>query len=952
MKKGIIIAAAAILGTAAVVLVCIFAFQWVGRMAVITVPDQYADQICVYEDGDFVYRFEPEDITADTQAAVLYVKNLLVVYTKPNLSPAEKLSLAKQVDGTVVGNISGCINALQIRVEEPELAGLEALAEKLMESDKVYYAEWDSPLWMDAQADQNRWSYSISLTAETDRGNEAAPGGNDWWAEAVGAYTAWSYEDLFQDVTVGILDSGFNLEHEDLEGNLVSLPGYEENTASSHGTGVAGIIGAKNNTVGLRGVASGSQNQVTMLCADWSPYSNDDEDWWYLNYLSTGEYLEIIKQMVGHGTTVINHSWGINIGNWLNWIGTFIEEGVTPEQQKQMRENLAEKTALNCMLLMLELLENKQDVLIVQSAGNDTDLTEWSGYFCGIDRELWDSQILEKDFPGITYEDISQRILIVAAVKNQRDGNGNYELCSFSSYGEQVRLCAPGEEIFTADKFAYHRDQGTSYAAPIVAGSAAALWALDPELSAPQVYELLTENTVGYGVAGEKQEGIYPMVNVGAAVEKLLEEKDLKTGCAVSVKDAQTGEPVKDAEVILLNFDNLGIDFGGTDTDLLSQVETASVRTDSGGAASFYNTGLDPYPACVRADGYGEWRGWLECSGFLAQIGGSLQVNEVLLSPGPAADELLLEKLKELAGQNGVMAVGTETYTGSGYGGGEQVVPAQRLTGCLCGDIWDYDGDGQSELLMVGAQPDDSYELGAGEDGTLLWITVAVYEAEETGQVSLADEKTIGVMGLTDTIRYSSVQFTRGSENGQTILYLDHYLNMNSQSFEVFRIQYSDRLQVSGGVRCYEFEGAAGCDTGASDKALEELNTGGLSSENGWVLGERYDWEEISSEIPAGMMEQYRQDWQNGMAGIGLESSFFRTMYEAPEIVWAPDGGTDMTAYFQYFYDCCTSRPAACWTMTGGGAVTELCGFLSAPDHEAGMELTTYDSPGLLQEFR
>ena len=64
-------------------------------------------------------------------------------------------------------------------------------------------------------------------------------------------------------------------------------------------------------------------------------------------------------------------------------------------------------------------------------------------------------------------------------------------------------------------------------------------------------------------MAGEKQEGIYPMVNVGAAVEKLLEEKDLKTGCAVSVKDAQTGEPVKDAEVILLNFDNLGIDFGG-----------------------------------------------------------------------------------------------------------------------------------------------------------------------------------------------------------------------------------------------------------------------------------------------------------------------------------------------------------------------------------------------------
>ena len=62
-------------------------------------------------------------------------------------------------------------------------------------------------------------------------------------------------------------------------------------------------------------------------------------------------------------------------------------------------------------------------------------------------------------------------------------------------------------------------------AAPIVAGSAAALWALDPELSAPQVYELLTENTVGYGVAGEKQEGIYPMVNVGRRLKNCWKKK-------------------------------------------------------------------------------------------------------------------------------------------------------------------------------------------------------------------------------------------------------------------------------------------------------------------------------------------------------------------------------------------------------------------------------------------
>ena len=87
-------------------------------------------------------------------------------------------------------------------------------------------------------ADQNPWQASGT---ETDRGHESQPAGTDWWAEAIGAYTAWNYEQWFQDVSVGIIDSGFYLYHEDLGGNteIMMLPGYDENstTLSRHRRG-------------------------------------------------------------------------------------------------------------------------------------------------------------------------------------------------------------------------------------------------------------------------------------------------------------------------------------------------------------------------------------------------------------------------------------------------------------------------------------------------------------------------------------------------------------------------------------------------------------------------------------------------------------------------------------------------------------------------------------------
>ncbi|MBO7478724.1 MAG: S8 family peptidase [Salinivirgaceae bacterium] len=61
-----------------------------------------------------------------------------------------------------------------------------------------------------------------------------------------------------------------------------------------------------------------------------------------------------------------------------------------------------------------------------------------------------------------------------------------------SSYNTLVDIAAPGENVFTATSGNnYQNSNGTSFAAPLVSGAAALVWAVKPTLTAVQVAELL-----------------------------------------------------------------------------------------------------------------------------------------------------------------------------------------------------------------------------------------------------------------------------------------------------------------------------------------------------------------------------------------------------------------------------------------------------------------------------
>lgn len=505
-----------------------------------------------FSNGDYVFTPDKDSIAYDEDNCVIFFNNQLIVYTFSEMSDKHISELAEVVNGDVVGRLSGSINALQIRVKPSSFDELNSMADQLMAHDDVLYAGYDYPIQMftdevgndakaESMADSNPWSSDPSHP-DQNRGEEHHPAGNDWWAEAIGAYTAWQYSDQCQPIEVGIVDNGFDTNHDDLAGHITFLPDYSGNTIEDHGTAVAGIIGARNNEIGIRGVA----DSADLVCVDWDPYSSE------ITYLSTGEYIEMIKQLAENGVKVINNSWGncflsfksIRNKIYKNWnlfpIKYFLKKeeaslkkAGTYDSYLKFEETHGKRTALECTIMMIQLMLNdNKDFLIVQSAGNGLDNSgpgvdaTNNAHFCAIDNNIYNllnetvrSRLAQRK---IDYNSIDERILIVGAVEKEFDSTG-YKMTQYSNFGPTVDICAPGgyKDIFSTlagNKYDYL--YGTSMAAPMVTGSAAFIWSLNPDLTAPEVRNILLTNTISqaHGV-GNGSEYTYPMLNVGTAAK-------------------------------------------------------------------------------------------------------------------------------------------------------------------------------------------------------------------------------------------------------------------------------------------------------------------------------------------------------------------------------------------------------------------------------------------------
>lgn len=302
-----------------------------------------------------------------------------------------------------------------------------------------------------------------------------------WWLPAVNAPTAWDVAKNGKNVTVAVIDSGVTINHEDLEANLdmehawdalhaVSLEesvrkglihysGDSAATVNSHGTHVAGIIGAvANNTKGGAGITYNKARILPVRAFEAGSPSDTISIVRAYNYLinlrTSGEVSDL---------RVINMSFGGHA-------------------------NIEADTLFRRMIKQAQ----EAGILSVAAAGN-SGTVETSPTTIPSD---WDE------------------VLSVTAV----DSSNKH--CSFSEHNEYKDLCAPGQDI-TSTVFPnkYGSGTGTSMAAPVVSGTAALLWSMNPKLSVHEVKSILIGTATDLGKKGLDDYYGHGLINAKKALD-------------------------------------------------------------------------------------------------------------------------------------------------------------------------------------------------------------------------------------------------------------------------------------------------------------------------------------------------------------------------------------------------------------------------------------------------
>lgn len=304
---------------------------------------------------------------------------------------------------------------------------------------------------------------------------------------------AWEMETGEPFIKVGVLDSGIDSTHPDLDvlfgGTYYKTNGtyYEFGVDSeSHGTGVAGIIAAKrNNEIGISGIAGGNsngENGVSLIDLKYPFLSNAGNEYicaavvdaarsvgTYWNYADSSNYYSVLdgeydntnyfRKTPGFGVHIGNHSYTIRIAQP---VPTF--EGKVPSEESNIEAN--------CNLCReAYLFSLKNGVINVVARGNSSHLTNTQSptyvqtFYPQAFSDNWIISVGASGYDGTT----------VRTGINQSPAEAQSGF--YSLYGANMDLIAPGSDSIvysTKTSFwggpIYQRFNGTSAAAPHVSG--------------------------------------------------------------------------------------------------------------------------------------------------------------------------------------------------------------------------------------------------------------------------------------------------------------------------------------------------------------------------------------------------------------------------------------------------------------------------------------------------
>lgn len=448
------------------------------------------------------------------------------------------------------------------------------------------------------------------------------PEGNNWGMEAIDAPGAWDYKDKLSYVNIGVIDTMFIVNHEDLK--FAEQPLYNRNALLSknkwedednHGTHVAGTVAAVcDNKKGVAGVSMYTNLYgVSMDGMEKAGYCGAQS-------LNVAFYYLIAKKKC----TVINIS--------LAWNQISFEAS---RKVSGVEEYLKEASGQIEKFLKL-LIKKDYPFVVCKAAGNQNEVGNNSKYlFFRKDDDEIESQPggfeyysykeyldyrkgdkegkeyferykgrkneIKKRLEGgdvdakydflaaIEDEAVRNRIIVVGSVQNlgtTRDGfagivgnkiHKGYKLADSSQCGKRVDVVAPGVQIYSAKKNGYEEMNGTSMACPHVAGIAGLIFSAKPDIDADKVKQIIIDSAEGsYG------DERYGLVNARKAVEMALgytsEDLNSKSSDKNSNQESQSGA---DAYELYQNAVKQLTDVGSWSENLDGTVEINLVSADA-----------------------------------------------------------------------------------------------------------------------------------------------------------------------------------------------------------------------------------------------------------------------------------------------------------------------------------------------------------------------------------
>lgn len=483
------------------------------------------------------------------------------------------------------------------------------------------------------------------------------------WSQ-IDAPAAWDYSTGTHNVIVAVIDTGLDTWHVDLEQNVWKNPfelpnngvdddhnGYVDDSngwnfadnssdvrtsvaenatdpeAVRHGTIVAGLIGAVGN------------NDTDGTGLDWDVSLMPIRS---INSAGSGSFSNITKAVnyaIANGADVISMSF----------------EGTSPDPSL--------KAAL--------YKAYSQGIVIVAAAGNHTPVE---------DGDLDD----DPHYPGCFDSGSTDNwILTVGSV------NGFNQYSDFSNYGSCVDLVAPGENAFSTERFAPqfgYTDEfggpwnGTSFAAPLVAGAAALIKAAHPTWGAQQIIPVIMKSVDSITEQNPGDDGL-----IGAGI--------LDVGRAMALAAAMDPTPAvygvtffhSGNQILRLNATTGIVATIAT----LPSVQIMGVTTmpaqavKQSGAAVLLKRGNFYYVQILTANG-----------GFVTEFPVSVKTGTTLKSvhalPGPNQTDLLLETYTARTNQTQLTEVNWQGRT----------VQSRTVTGSLAGITSSADGNTLATVVL------------------------------------------------------------------------------------------------------------------------------------------------------------------------------------------------------------------------------------------------------------